>query len=567
MSTFGLDINGFTLKRLPDIKTELENAFQLVFGSIDVSGDSVAGQLIGILCKPITDIWELSEALYYSQYPDTADGVNLDYAVALTGLSRKTSTYSVGKIALHGDTGTIITGGSGGITVGVDTMTLFYLTESVTIQNVNILEAYLNVDVVQDSTDYVVELNSMLYTFNSGVGATAKSIASGIADLIDGIITVTDFGSGALYLKSTTPFSIDVSTSTIASWSTPAEVIAVNPGPVIGPVGAIINIVNPIVGLDSVINYEAVTTGEAEETDTALRIRRIASLKILGAGNLEAIRARLLALDGVDQAYVYENDTNDFRDEDGNLAPGAMPPHSIEALVVAEDTAAENLLIANTLWLSKPAGIYLFGSTSVVITDSQGGAQTIRFSRPYLRDSWFYLTITTNLSLFPVDGASQISNAMKLFGDGYGIGDDLIYQEFYTQIYSIPGVLTATIKVMLPKVSYLLPATPQIATLVDLVTTLRTGPLGNILLANNDYFATLGTNDVAAANPDNLTTIKGSALAANDLFQITDITTPTIIYIGNLDSTDAAYTQPSSGYFAVSGNERAIFNTSRIKGL
>jgi hypothetical protein len=120
---------------------------------------------------------------------------------------------------------------------------------------------------------------------------------------------------------------------------------------------------------------------------------------------------------------------------------------------------------------------------------------------------------------------------------------------------------------MLPKVSYLLPATPQIAMLVDLVTTLRTGPLGNILLANNDYFATLGTNDVAAANPDNLTTIKGSALAANDLFQITDITTPTIIYIGNLDSTDAAYTQPSSGYFAVSGNERAIFNTSRIKGL
>jgi len=567
MSTFGLDINGFTLKRLPDIKQELENAFQTALGSVDVSGDSVCGQLIGVLCKSPTDIWELAESLYYSQWPDTADGANLDYAVALTGLSRKMSTYSTGRIALHGDPGTVVTGGTGGITVGIDTTNLFYLTDTIIIQNVNILEIYLNVETVQDNTIYLIEINSTFYSFNSGTGATAKSIASGIANLIDGIVTVTDFGSGTLYLKSLVVFSLAISNLTLLSWSTPAEIEAFNPGPVLGPVGAILNIVNPIVGLDSVINYEAIATGEAEETDTALRIRRIQSLKVLGAGNLEAIRSRLLALDGVDQAFVYENDTNEYRDEDGNLAPSAMPPHSIEALVVAEDTVAENLLIATTLWQSKPAGIYLFGSTSVDITNSQGDIQVIRFSRPYLRSAWFYLTITTTPASFPVDGASQIRNAMKLFGDNYGIGDDLIYQEFFTQIYSIPGVLTAVIKVMLPKVSYLLPATPHLSTLSSLVTALRTGPLGNVLLNNNDYFATLGTNDVSAANPDNLTTIKGSALAANDLFQITEITVPTIVYIGNLSSGSSAYIQPSSGYFPVSGNERVIFDTSRIKGI
>jgi uncharacterized phage protein gp47/JayE len=569
MSIFGLDDSGFSLKRLPDIKQELENAFRLVFGNIDVSGDSVAGQLIGVLCKPLTDLWELAEGLYYSQYPDTADGINLDYAVTLTGFARKAMTYSYGKIALYGTPGTVITGGSGGIVVSVDTATLFYLTATTTIQNVDVNEAYINIDVAQNNTDYVVEINGITYLFYSGAGATVSSIAAGIAGLIAGIVTVTDFGSGALYLRSDTVFTIIALTDTLLSWSTPAGIQAVNPGPIPGPIGAITIIVNPIVGLDSVINYEAVTLGNPAETDTALRIRRILSLQVLGAGNLESIRARLLSIVGITQALVYENTTMDYRDEDGNILPigVGLPPKSIEAIVDGENTTAENLSVANMLWQTKPGGISLYGSISVNVVDSQGDIRTILFSRPYTRDAWFYLTITTNAAIFPSNGNTQIKNAIKLFGDSYGIGDDFIYQEFYTQIYSIPGVLTATIKVMLPKVSYLLPSSPQIATLSALVTALRTGPLGNTLFLVNDYFATLGTNDVAAANPNNLTTIKGSALAANDLFQIANMVTPSIIYIGNLDVSYWAYSEPGIGYFPVSGSERVIFDTTRIKGL
>jgi hypothetical protein len=289
---------------------------------------------------------------------------------------------------------------------------------------------------------------------------------------------------------------------------------------------------------------------------------------ITGAGNLEAIRARILALAGVSQTLVYENDTDDYRDEDGNptVKPIGMPPHSIEVLVDAPDTTEQNALVANELWLCKPAGIQTYGSTPVTIQDSQHMNHTLYISHPYLRNTWFHITITTN-ALFPANGADLIKDAVVTKGALLNIGDDLIYQEFFAQVYSVPGVLTAEIKVMLPKVSYLLPGSPHLATLSALVTALRTAPLGNVLFGNGDYFATLGTNDVSAGNPNNLTSIKGSALAINDVFQVTNIVTPTIVFTGNLDSGSAAYIQPPSGYFAVAGNERAVFDKVRIKGV
>lgn len=95
MTTWGLSTAGFTKKRLADIQSELEASLQATFGAeIKVSGDSVFGQLIGIMADREAELWELAEAVYLSAYPDSAAGTPLDNAAALTGHSRQAATHS-----------------------------------------------------------------------------------------------------------------------------------------------------------------------------------------------------------------------------------------------------------------------------------------------------------------------------------------------------------------------------------------------------------------------------------------------------------------------------------------
>lgn len=84
--TYGLTTEGFNRKRLADILEELKASFRSTFGDdILVEGDSVCGQIIGIVAEREAEVWELAEAVYFSAFPDTATGVSLANAGMLTG--------------------------------------------------------------------------------------------------------------------------------------------------------------------------------------------------------------------------------------------------------------------------------------------------------------------------------------------------------------------------------------------------------------------------------------------------------------------------------------------------
>lgn len=92
---YGLSATGFDRKTLAIIQGELEAAYKAIFGNdIDTSADSVFGQLIGIHAEREAEVWELLEAVYASMYPDTAEGVQLDNAAALVGVTRLPAEYS-----------------------------------------------------------------------------------------------------------------------------------------------------------------------------------------------------------------------------------------------------------------------------------------------------------------------------------------------------------------------------------------------------------------------------------------------------------------------------------------
>ena len=86
--TFGLTPQGFNAKRLADIKQDLENAMIAQFGDVNIDPQSVFGQQIGVLSKQFADIWENLQDVYFSQYPNSAEGVALDNVVQLNGITR-----------------------------------------------------------------------------------------------------------------------------------------------------------------------------------------------------------------------------------------------------------------------------------------------------------------------------------------------------------------------------------------------------------------------------------------------------------------------------------------------
>jgi uncharacterized phage protein gp47/JayE len=201
--------------------------------------------------------------------------------------------------------------------------------------------------------------------------------------------------------------------------------------------GTISKIVTPINGWSAVTNPADATTGSTEESDSALRIRRAAQLQKAGSGTLEAIRSRLLAVTGVFQAIVFENDSDE-------PDTASRPPHSFECFVAGG--AAQN--IADTIWAAKPAGIQPFGTIATPITDSQGLTHIINWSRPIQKSIYCIVNLTVNPTKFPTTGAASALAAVLAYGLGLGIGDPVIVSpSMVSSLSAITGILNAQILV------------------------------------------------------------------------------------------------------------------------
>lgn len=109
----GLTATGFERKRLVDIKADIETRLKLVFGeNIDLSPQSGFGQFVGIESEAQSDQWESQENIYNSQYPSTAQGVQLSNVVMYNGIERFKASNSTVTGTISGINGTVIPAGS-----------------------------------------------------------------------------------------------------------------------------------------------------------------------------------------------------------------------------------------------------------------------------------------------------------------------------------------------------------------------------------------------------------------------------------------------------------------------
>ena len=193
-----------------------------------------------------------------------------------------------------------------------------------------------------------------------------------------------------------------------------------------------------VAGLNTVTNAADATMGLEEETDAELRERRELEVTQGGSTSTDAIRAALLQVEGVIEAYVYENDTD--------VTVATMPPHSITAVIWdGAAPAATDLDIATAIYENKAAGIRSFGNHAApitTVTDSQGTTHAIDFYRATQIAVGLEFTTTTDAD-YPGDATFKAAMA-ALAQAQQGVGDDVMISRWIANAFTVPGVVEVT---------------------------------------------------------------------------------------------------------------------------
>jgi hypothetical protein len=184
---------------------------------------------------------------------------------------------------------------------------------------------------------------------------------------------------------------------------------------------------------------------------------------------------------------------------------------------------------------------------------------TIKFSRPLERSAWLRLDVYPydEEGSFPDDGAEQIVAKLLEYGETVSIGKDLIFQRLYPPIFEVPGIAEVNLYTALPNLDVNIPAGKA-----DLAALFAWFETKKSVLNIGDTFVVQTAQDTDDAA---LAAAKGSAPVQYDVFRITNVVSPAIEYVANLNVLSAPYGDAYGQVnIAVAGTEVAIFDEARI---
>jgi hypothetical protein len=176
------------------------------------------------------------------------------------------------------------------------------------------------------------------------------------------------------------------------------------------------NIVTQTLGVLTVTNPSGANTkGVDEESDPSLRYRRSLSVSLPSQGYLDSLIASLLALDNVNDAIAYENNTSVT---DANN----IPAHSIAVYVDyiglsgatgatgATGISGSQASIANAIYTKRNAGCGMTGSTTQTVLQANNLYFDVKFS--YATHQPLYISV---LIALPDPVNHPLSNDRKAF--------------------------------------------------------------------------------------------------------------------------------------------------------
>lgn len=249
--------------------------------------------------------------------------------------------------------------------------------------------------------------------------------------------TVIPAGSRVTASDGSSTFTTDVQITIGGTGTNQVAATCTVTGPTNAVAGSLTVIDTPVTGWASVTNPFDAVLGEDEESDSDLRARRVRSVARPAQAIVDAILAEILAVPGVTEAFLYENDTNATDVNTGTVAKSFQ-------CVVRGGTDDD---VAYAIFREKPVGILAFGTTIVDIFDSQGFPHTIGITRPTEIPIYVIVDITVYDQSFSGDRQAAIKQAIVdfaagdlIFGRGFGVNDAIINSELYIPVNTVTGI-------------------------------------------------------------------------------------------------------------------------------
>ena len=197
-------------------------------------------------------------------------------------------------------------------------------------------------------------------------------------------------------------------------------VIAINAGPTPVLAGTIVNIDTAVVGWDSITHTTDGNLGETVETEQEFRNKRNKAVMAASESVTEALRGKLVLL-GITQVEILNNDT------DSPLADGT-PIGNIHVNVTETDVTDE--VIASTILAYKSMGTPTFGTTTVIVNDTQGNPHTIKFSKAVPISTEIDLDVTF-LSSDNSGAEDSIRAALTEYVNSLSASEDVIWSHMF----------------------------------------------------------------------------------------------------------------------------------------
>lgn len=461
MSSFGVLETGIVIKTIDDILEELADDQKAAFGpAFNTSPASVAGQLNSIFGDKVAELWELAEAVYNSQYPDTATGASFDGIAALTGAERQAASQSTVTLRFNLDPGTTLNVGRVvSVSVTGDRFVTTAIAQNTTGAKANITVAAISeqygpivgnagtIDTIETpvagwtAQAAVVSANAEPFALSNGqtldleadngvtqtvtfltgdFGDIANATADEVCDVINNNTTGLECinANGALFVQSDT----DGAGSAIQVTGGSANVaLAFDTELVAG------------------MNDNDAELGVNLESTTDFRIRREELIRLPGAATVESLRSTLLNVTDIVQAFVFEN-TDLVVDSNG------IPGKSFEVVALGATDAD----IAQAIFDQRPLGIESYRDPgpqgrSVVINDSQGNPHTMNFTRASQIRMYVEVDVTVNLAIFGGGnqdaGEQEVKDAIALLGSRQIIGQTVYIHQFACAPLQVSGVV------------------------------------------------------------------------------------------------------------------------------
>lgn len=318
MPEYGVTPNGVNVKKSDTIQSEIHAALSTGWNvNTRNNPQSFLNVLVTDFADKLAELWSFGAGIYYSMYPSSAEGTNLDNAVQYAGITRQMSEKSYYSIHCKGLDGTPLPEGTRIASIS-NPVNYFSIVQASLITSEKFNEVAVKIQSVANNTTYTIAINRVSYSINSGAAATEDGILAAleaaITDTLNFDVSV-DSEKKILIIKALDINSVnDLYLSTHLTTAYVTSIIqfaSEQSGDVNQPDGTITQIVTSVSNLISVTNLGGYTPGREIETDTELRQSYLDKIFHLGSRMADSI-ASVLNNDvpGVDSVTVFENDTD-----------------------------------------------------------------------------------------------------------------------------------------------------------------------------------------------------------------------------------------------------------------